>query len=119
VLKGSGFSLEDVRAAGGIVQVPTTMMQYKKWEKGLLRGDGEPGFQTPTGKFEIASTILQEHGYDPCLCTLSPEKGPWRSRNWRRVFPWCLTPGRGLPTISDPSFTAFPASSRIAPNRRS
>ena len=40
-------------------------MQYKKWEKGLLRQDGQPGFDTPTGKFEIASTILEEHGYDP------------------------------------------------------
>jgi hypothetical protein len=40
------------------------MMQYKKWEKGLLRRDGKPGFETPSGKFEIASSILYEHGYD-------------------------------------------------------
>src|SRR5512146_35138 len=54
VLKGSPFTLEEVRRVGGQVQVDTAMMQYKKWEKGLLRKDGQPGFETPTGKFEIA-----------------------------------------------------------------
>ncbi|MFO8011570.1 MAG: IscS subfamily cysteine desulfurase [Dehalococcoidia bacterium] len=63
-LRGSGYSVEDVRAAGGTVQVQSAIMEYKKWEKGLLRGDGKPGFDTPSGKFEIASSILEEHGYD-------------------------------------------------------
>ncbi len=40
VLKGSGFTPEDVRAAGGTVQIPPVMMQYKKWEKGLLPQPG-------------------------------------------------------------------------------
>ena len=64
VLKNSGFSVDEARNAGGSVRVPTVMMEYKKWEKGLLRPDGKPGFDTPSGKFEIASTILSEHGYD-------------------------------------------------------
>jgi cysteine desulfurase NifS len=93
VLKGSGFSLEDVRAAGGIVQVPTTMMQYKKWEKGLLRGDGEPGFQTPTGKFEIASTILQEHGYDPLPVYTEPGEGPLAQPELAKSFPLVFNSG--------------------------
>ncbi|MFW5741535.1 MAG: aminotransferase class V-fold PLP-dependent enzyme, partial [Myxococcota bacterium] len=75
-LEGSGFSVEDVRAAGGSVSVPTAMMQYKKWEKGKLRRDGAPGFDTPTGKFEIASTILAEHGYDPLPVYTEPAEGP-------------------------------------------
>ncbi|HCF57681.1 MAG TPA: molybdopterin oxidoreductase, partial [Myxococcales bacterium] len=63
-LEGTGFTVEQVRAAGGSVQVPAVMMQYRKWEKGLLRPDGRPGFDTPTGKLEAASTVLAEHGYD-------------------------------------------------------
>jgi len=47
VLEGSGFTLEDVRANGGEVRIPTVMMQYKKWEKGQLRDDGKAGFRTP------------------------------------------------------------------------
>ncbi|MCP4661464.1 MAG: molybdopterin-dependent oxidoreductase, partial [bacterium] len=57
-LEGSGFTLDEVRAQGGIVQLPAAMTQYKKWEKGALRRDGQPGFDTPSGKFEIASSIL-------------------------------------------------------------
>jgi len=84
-LDGSGFTLEQVRAAGGEVRVPPVMMQYKKWEKGLLRRDGKPGFETPSGKFEIASSILHEHGYEPLRASqrkaskYSPTS-PWHSR---------------------------------------
>jgi anaerobic selenocysteine-containing dehydrogenase len=62
-LDGSGYTLEDVKEAGGWVKLHTPMMEYKKWEKGGLREDGEPGFDTPTGKFEIWSTTLEEYGY--------------------------------------------------------
>ena len=30
----------------------------------VLRPDGQPGFDTPSGKFEIASSVLAEYGYD-------------------------------------------------------
>ncbi len=76
VLKGSGFSLEEVRAAGGSVRLDGVMMQYKKWQKGLLREDGEPGFATTSGKFEISSSILAEHGYDPLPFYTEPAEGP-------------------------------------------
>lgn len=75
-LEGSGFSLEEVREAGGEVRVPTAMMQYRKWEKGLLRPDRLQGFNTPSGKFEIASSILAEHGYDPLPVYTEPGEGP-------------------------------------------
>lgn len=38
---------------------------FRKYATGELRADGEPGFPTPTGKFEIVSTILAEAGIDP------------------------------------------------------
>ena len=52
------------------------MMEYRKWEKGLLREDGKPGFETPTGKFEIASTLLEEYGYDPLPRYVEPTESP-------------------------------------------
>jgi len=76
VLEGSDFTPEDVRAAGGTVQIPSVMMQYKKWEKGLLRADGQPGFDTPSGKLEIASSILEEHGYDALPIYVEPGESP-------------------------------------------
>lgn len=98
VLKESGFILEDVCADGGAVQVPTVMMQYKKWEKGLLRPDGRPGFNTPTGKFEIASTILEEHGYDPLPVYTEPREGPRSQPEISKNFPLIFNSGSRVTT---------------------
>jgi cysteine desulfurase NifS len=75
-LDGSGYSLEDVREAGGWVKLPTPLMEYRKWEKGGLRADGTPGFDTPTGKFEIWSTTLEDYGYEPLPKYTEPIEGP-------------------------------------------
>ncbi len=92
-LEPSGFTLEQVREAGGTAQVPTAMMQYKKWEKGLLRPDGQPGFDTPTGKFEIASTILAEHGYDPLPVYTEPGEGPLARPDLATRYPLVFNSG--------------------------
>ena len=92
-LSGTGFDLEQVRAAGGSVQMPTAMMQYKKWEKGLLRADGQAGFATPSGKFEIASSLLQEHGYDPLPIYTEPAEGPLARPDLAERFPLVLNSG--------------------------
>jgi cysteine desulfurase NifS len=92
-LQPSGFSLEEARAAGGEVRVPTVMMQYKKWQKGLLRPDGQPGFNTPSGKFEIASSILAEHGYDPLPVYTEPTEGPLANPDLARKYPLVFNSG--------------------------
>ena len=76
VLEGSGFTPANVREAGGTVSISPVMMQYRKWQKGQLRADGKPGFETPSGKFEIASSILEEHGYNPLPVFTEPGEGP-------------------------------------------
>lgn len=93
VLEGSGFTPEDVRAAGGTVQIPTIMMQYKKWEKGLLRADGQPGFDTPSGKFEISSSILEEHGYDALPIYVEPGESPISQPQLAKRFPLVFNSG--------------------------
>jgi len=37
----------------------------KKWISGGLRRDGKPGFPTPSGKWEISSSILKNYGHNP------------------------------------------------------
>lgn len=93
VLKGSGFTLEDVRAAGGTVSLDTEMMQYRKWEKGLLRTDGNPGFDTPTGKFEIASSILEEYGYEPLPKYSEPAESPVSRPDLSKQYPLVFNSG--------------------------
>jgi cysteine desulfurase NifS len=93
VLKGSGFTLEQVREAGGTVKIPSPMMEYKKWEKGGLRPDGEPGFDTPSGRFEIHSTILEDHGYEPLPRYTEPSEGPLAAPSLAREYPLVFNSG--------------------------
>ncbi|MBE0599341.1 MAG: molybdopterin-dependent oxidoreductase, partial [Desulfuromonadales bacterium] len=96
-LEGSGFTLEQVRAAGGEARVSAVLMQYRKWEKGGLRPDGQPGFNTPSGKFEIASTLLAEHGYDPLPVYREPGEGPLARPDLARSYPLVFNSGSRTP----------------------
>jgi cysteine desulfurase NifS len=93
VLDGSGFTLEEVRSAGGRVRIPSPLMEYRKWEKGGLRPDGRPGFDTPSGKFEIASTFLEEHGYEPLPRYTEPVEGPLSRPDLAASFPLVFNSG--------------------------
>lgn len=92
-LAGSGYTIEQVRAAGGQVKIPVPMMEYKKWQKGGLRPDGRPGFDTPTGKFEIWSTILEDYGYDPLPRYTEPVEGPIARPDLARHYPLVFNSG--------------------------
>lgn len=92
-LTGSGYTLEDVKAAGGWIKLPTPMMEYKKWQKGGLRKDGKSGFDTPTGKFEIWSTILEDYGYEPLPKYIEPSEGPLGSPEVAEKFPLVFNSG--------------------------
>jgi cysteine desulfurase NifS len=107
-LKPSGFTLDKVRAAGGVARILTVMMEYKKWEKGRLRADGLPGFETPTGKFEIASTILEEHGHDPLPVYTEPKEGPLAQPELAKRFPLVFNSGSRTTTDFRSQFHNIP-----------
>jgi len=92
-LEGSGFTLQDVRDAGGWVRIPTPMIEYKKWQKGTLRRDGRPGFETPTGKFEIWSTTLADYSYEPLPRYIEPTEGPLGDPALAERFPLVFNSG--------------------------
>ncbi|MGD0657190.1 MAG: IscS subfamily cysteine desulfurase [Syntrophorhabdales bacterium] len=98
VLKGSGFTPKAVREAGGTASIETEMMQYRKWEKGLLRQDGRPGFDTPSGKLEIASTLLEEYGYDPLPVYTEPREGPLSRPDLLGEYPLVFNSGARVRT---------------------
>ncbi|UCC73560.1 MAG: IscS subfamily cysteine desulfurase [Gemmatimonadota bacterium] len=115
VLDGSGFTLEEVREAGGEVQIPTVMMQYKKWEKGMLREDGKAGFRTPSGKFEIASSILEEHGYEPLPVYTEPGEGPLAQPALAERYPLVFNSGTRIFADFRSQHHGVPGLSRRAP----
>jgi len=98
VLKGSGFTQQQVREAGGTVQLPGKILEYKKWEKGKLRPDGQKGFDTPSGKFEFTSRFLEENGYDPLPVYTEPKEGPLSQPQLAKKFPLIFNSGSRVTT---------------------
>lgn len=72
---------------------------YRRYEKGLLRNDGQPGFNTPTGKVELYSTLLEQYGADPLPHHEEPVESPISTPEVAEEYPLTLITGRRMPTM--------------------
>jgi len=89
----SPIPLEQLRSTPEGVSFPSPPMVHEKYKKGLLRKDKKPGFETPSGKFEISSTLLRQYGYDSLPVYQEPTEGPISSPELTKEFPLVLTTG--------------------------
>jgi len=94
--KNGPVSLEDLKAHPEGVRYEAGRMEYQKHEKGLLRQDGKPGFNTPSGKVELVSGMLQKYGYDGLPVYVEPTEGPLGSPELFKKFPLVLNTGARL-----------------------
>ncbi len=79
-LRPSGFTFDDLK--DGHWRFPakdTPTRPYRRYEKGLLRADGKPGFRTPTGKLELSSTSFADFGMDPLPFFTEPPESEVRT----------------------------------------
>ncbi|WP_165062869.1 molybdopterin-dependent oxidoreductase [Adlercreutzia sp. ZJ154] len=70
--------------------------EYRKYETGGLRGDGEPGFDTPTGLIELKSSIYPMFGEEALPYFKEPELSPYSdeiSEEVKSEYPLVLTSG--------------------------
>jgi len=94
--KDAPVSLEDLKAHPEGVRYDAGRMEYRKCEKGLLRSDGKPGFNTPSGKVELVSSMLEKYGYDGLPVYVEPTEGPLGSPELYRKYPLVLNTGARL-----------------------
>jgi len=87
------FSLEALKSKAEGLRLPSPPMVYEKYREGLLRRDKKPGFETPSGKFEISSQLLKKYGHEPLPVYQEPSEGPIGSPELTRDFPLVLTTG--------------------------
>lgn len=92
-LAGSGFTLERLRAHPAGLPFPVPPVVYRKYARGLLRADGRPGFETPSGKFEVLSEWFRQFGYPPLPEYTEPVEGPLANPQLAREFPLVLNSG--------------------------
>jgi anaerobic selenocysteine-containing dehydrogenase len=92
-LHGSGITTDELRTHPEGIRLPTPEMHYRKYETGELRADGKPGFETPTGKFEIASEWLRQMGYEPLPVYTEPVEGPLSTPELAKIYPLVFNSG--------------------------
>lgn len=66
---------------------------HERYLKGKLRPDGEPGFNTPSGKIEFASEKLRAFGYDPLPDFVEPKFSPYSDPETAEDYPYVLVSG--------------------------
>ena len=64
-----------------------------KHEKGKIRKDGKPGFNTASGKIEFASAKLAAFGYDPLPDFVEPPDSPYSAPQLAEDYPLVLISG--------------------------
>jgi anaerobic selenocysteine-containing dehydrogenase len=86
-------------------------VEYKKYERGLIRPDGEPGVNTPTGRIELYSTVLEHLGDDPLPYYHEPPYSPISRPDLAAEYPLILTTGAR-------TFASFHSEHRQVPSCR-
>ena len=66
---------------------------YRKHELGWLRDDGQPGFNTNTGKCELFNTLFDAWGFDPLPYYEEPPESPISTPELFAEYPYVLTTG--------------------------
>ena len=84
-------SFEELREE--VVHQKTEMCGYRKYESGRLRPDGQPGFNTPTGRVELYSTMFRQFGEDPLPYYEEPQLSPVSTPDIAETYPLVLTTG--------------------------
>ena len=66
---------------------------YRKYELGWLRDDGQPGFNTNTGRWSCTTPCSRPGDSIRCRTTKSRLRAPSPRRSWSEEYPYVLTTG--------------------------
>lgn len=89
---------------------------WKKYEKGMLRPDGSPGFNTATGRVEFWCESLRAFGYDPLPDYIEPFESPYSQPELAKEYPLILTTGHRLYSFFHSAWTNIPAQREVYPH---
>lgn len=113
-----GFTVEQVRAAmpkGLPLPVEAAAWTPKKHETGGLRKDGKPGFNTPSGKVEFKSGMLEQLGFDGLPVYEEPHISPVATPDLYEKYPLILGTGSRIPWYVHSKYRHTPWLSQFMP----
>ena len=93
-LSAAGTSFDEIEKKGGWVMPPDGPFKpYRRYERGLLRKDGKPGFATETGKIELRCKAYEGWGMDPLPYFEEPPQGPVSTPELFKKYPLIMITG--------------------------
>lgn len=90
--------------------------QYFQFEKGMLRRDGNPGFETATGRFEFWSEPTASYGYDPLPDYTEPAESPISTPGLAAKYPLIFDSGHRLNMFFHSAWTSIPQQRELYPD---
>ncbi|PRR75042.1 molybdopterin-containing oxidoreductase family protein [Neomoorella humiferrea] len=116
LLKPLNLTVDDLRKhPEGLEIPPKGPNKFRKYELGLLRQDGEPGFPTPSGKVEIASQILAQYKFNPLPVYREPLESPLSTPELAKKFPLILNTGSRVPMYTHSKLRELPWLNQFMP----
>jgi anaerobic selenocysteine-containing dehydrogenase len=96
ILKPSNMTFKELQKKGGWILPPKghPSSPYRRYEKGLLRPDRKEGFQTPSGKIELYSSLREEWNLEPIAHYEEPPFTPISQPELAKEYPLILSTGR-------------------------
>ncbi len=89
--------------------------EFKKYESGKLRPDGQPGFMTPSGRIEFFSHVTESLGYEPLPVYHEPLESPVSTPEVAKDYPFVLTTGFRLYSFFHSAWTNVPGQRELYP----
>ncbi len=100
ILKPSGMTFKELQEKGfAYPPEGSSSCPYRRHEKGLLRPDKKPGMRTPTGLFELYSTLREEWDLEPIPHHEEPPFTPVSRPDLAKEYPLILSTGRRSPAF--------------------
>jgi len=95
IIKPSGMTFEQLqKKVWALPPEGHPSAPYHRHEKGLLRKDGSPGFQTESGMMELYSVLREKWGLDPMVDYEEPPFTPISRPDLAKEYPLILSTGR-------------------------
>jgi len=107
ILEPSGITLDELRKHPEGITYPISPRPAKYYE--------EAGFQTPSGKVEISSSILAEHGHEPLPVYKEPVESPVSRPDLAESFPLVMTTGARKPPFIHSQYRNIPKLRKMIP----
>jgi anaerobic selenocysteine-containing dehydrogenase len=117
IIKPSGLTFQELQERGwAFPPEGHPSCPYRRHEKGLLRADKKPGFQTPTGRFELYSTLREDWGLEPLPHHEEPPFTPMSRPDLAKDYPLILSTGRRSPAFFHAEHRMIPWLRQIDPD---